>query len=138
MQLLIVAALVAVAVAAPQFGNQYGNQFDRRDRVNYRPIAILRDDRQDFGDGNFNYQFETENGINVNARGTPGSKGQSNIEGYYRFPLEDGTFAEVRYIADEFGFRAESPLIPTPHPLPAHAIEQIRFAEEQRRRGITY
>lgn len=81
---MVVAALVAVAVAAPQFGNQYGNQFDRRDRVNYRPIAILRDDRQDFGDGNFNYQFETENGINVNARGTPGSKGQSNIEGYYR------------------------------------------------------
>ncbi|XP_042867667.1 cuticle protein AM1199-like [Penaeus japonicus] len=141
MQLLVAAALVAVAVAAPQFGNQFrqfGNQFDGRDRLNYRPIAILRDERQDYGDGNFNYQFETENGISVNARGTPGSKGQSNIEGAYRFPLDDGTFAEVRYIADEFGFRAESPLIPTPHPLPAHAIEQIRFAEEQRRRGITY
>ncbi|KAG7158125.1 Cuticle protein [Homarus americanus] len=55
-----------------------------------------------------------------------------------RFTLPDGTLADVRYIADENGFRAESPLIPTPHPLPAHAVEQIRVAEEQRRRGIIW
>ncbi|KAB7498018.1 hypothetical protein Anas_09111 [Armadillidium nasatum] len=56
----------------------------------------------------------------------------------FRFPFRDGTFGEVRYVADENGYRPESALIPTPHPLPAHAIEQIRVAAEQRARGINW
>ncbi|XP_042241691.1 cuticle protein AM1199-like isoform X2 [Homarus americanus] len=134
MKLVVLACLAAVAVAAPQFGRQFAPET----RPDYRHIAIIRDNRQDNGDGNFNYDFETENGIIMNAVGTPGSKGQSNIQGSYRFPLPDGTVAEVRYVADENGYVAESPLIPTPHPLPAHAIEQIRIAEEQRAQGIVW
>ncbi|XP_063598368.1 cuticle protein AM1199-like [Penaeus indicus] len=125
--------LAAVAAASPQFRASTRQTFQDE-----RQVAILRDDRQDSGDGNFNYNFEAENGISVSGSGAPGSEGQSNMQGSYRFTLPDGTIAEVRYVADEFGFRAESPLIPTPHPLPAHAIEQIRVAEEQRRRGITF
>ncbi|XP_071551990.1 cuticle protein AM1199-like [Panulirus ornatus] len=139
MKLVILACLASLAVAAPQ---QFGRQFVRQNTVtrpvDYRPIAILSDNRQDYGDGNFVYDFETENGIIVNAGGAPGSRGQSNVQGSYRFPSPDGTYNEVRYFADENGFRAESPLIPTPHPLPAHAIEQIATAEEQRRRGIVW
>ncbi|XP_042229188.1 cuticle protein AMP4-like [Homarus americanus] len=125
MKLVILACLAAVAVAAPQF-------------VDLPPVVILRDDRQDSGDGNFQYAFEADNGIAVEASGTPGSAGQSNMQGVFRFPLPDGTIAEVRYIANEDGFQPESSLLPTAHPLPAHAIEQIRFAEEQRALGITY
>ncbi|XP_071551989.1 cuticle protein AM1199-like [Panulirus ornatus] len=134
MQLVVFACLASVAVAAPQ---QFGQQ-DRQILPEYRPIAILRDNRLDYGDGNFNYEFETENGIVTNAVGAPGSNGQSNIQGSFRFPLPDGTIAVVTYVADEGGYRAESPLIPTPHPLPAHAIEQIRFTEELRRQGATW
>ncbi|KAG7176950.1 Cuticle protein [Homarus americanus] len=54
------------------------------------------------------------------------------------YPLPDGSFAEVSYTADEFGYNVNSPLLPTPHPLPAHAQEQIRIAEEQRAQGITF
>ncbi len=132
MQLVLLACLAAVAVAAPQFGTQ--DEY----RPEYRHIAILRDEREDFGDGNFRYEFETENGIVTSAVGTPGSQGQSNIQGYFSFPLDDGTIAEFRYVADEFGYRPESNLIPTAHPLPAHAQEQIRFAEELRAQGATW
>lgn len=52
-----------------------------------------------------------------------------------RFPLDDGTIAEVNFTADENGYIAESPIIPA---MPAHAIEQIRFAEELRRQGATW
>ncbi|XP_063598380.1 cuticle protein AM1199-like [Penaeus indicus] len=99
-------------------------------------VAILRDDRQDDGDGNFNYAFEADNGINVAVIGTPGAAGQSNMEGSFSFVLPDGTIAEVRFIANENGFQPQSDLLPTPHPLPAHALEQIRFAEEQRALGV--
>ncbi|XP_066941929.1 cuticle protein AM1199-like [Macrobrachium rosenbergii] len=103
-----------------------------------RPVATIRDLREDHGNGHFRYEFETENGIRVNAVGTPGSKGQSNIAGGFSFPFPEGGSAQLTYVADEFGYRPESPLIPTPHPLPAHAIEQIRIAEEQRARGIRW
>nr|XP_053631859.1 cuticle protein AMP4-like [Cherax quadricarinatus] len=132
MKLVVLACLAAVATAAPQFPQNFNLQ-----EVS-RPIAILRDERQDSGDGNFIYEFETENGIAVSARGSPGSQGQSNIQGVYRYPLPDGTIAEVRYFADENGYQPQSDLIPTSPPLPAHAIEQIRVAEEQRAQGITF
>ncbi|XP_071551579.1 uncharacterized protein [Panulirus ornatus] len=136
MNLMVLACLATVVVGAPQFGRQFVQQQNTLPRQDYRPIAIVSYNRQDYGDGQLSYDFETENGIAVNAVSSQGLRGQSNIQGSYSFPLPDGTYAEVRYVADEEGFRAESPLIPTPHPLPAHAIEQIRIAEEQRRQGI--
>lgn len=74
---MLLAGVVAVVAAAPQRYRQY-------DRPDYRHIAILRDEREDHGNGHFRYEFETENGIHVNAVGTPGSRGQSNINGFYR------------------------------------------------------
>ncbi|XP_045101412.1 cuticle protein AM1159-like [Portunus trituberculatus] len=121
---VLLACLFAVAAAAPQLEQE--------------PIGILLDERTDSGDGNFAYNFETENGIVMEVSGTPGAEGATNMQGVYRFPLPDGSIAEVRFFADEGGYRAESPLIPTPHPLPAHAQEQIRIAEEQRAQGITF
>ncbi|KAK4315713.1 hypothetical protein Pmani_013075 [Petrolisthes manimaculis] len=130
--LLVLASVVTVSLAAPQlFG---------RGRVGGEEstAAILLDDRSDDHDGNFNYEYVTENGIVVTVAGRRGSRGQSNMLGSYRFPFPDGTFAVVNYVADEAGYRAQSPLLPTPHPLPPHALLQVRFAEEQRARGIQF
>ena len=44
----------------------------------------------------------------------------------------------MNFIADENGYRAESPLIPQAPPLPAHAQEQVRKAAEERARGVQY
>ncbi|KAK8377510.1 hypothetical protein O3P69_013856 [Scylla paramamosain] len=122
---IILACLAAVAVAAPQFSSEPR-----------RPIIqVLRYTSADDGNGNFNYEYEGENGIYKNVVGTPGSAGQSNMRGVFRFPLDDGIVAEVTFTADENGYRAESPIIPA---MPAHALEQIRIAEEQRARGITF
>ncbi|XP_045621228.1 cuticle protein AMP1A [Procambarus clarkii] len=121
MKLTLLICLVAVAAAAPD-----------------KDATTVLDERSDSGDGNFRYNFQTSNGISAQKTGTPGSEGQSNYEGSFRFTLEDGTVAEVRYIADENGYRPESDLLPTPHPLPAHVHELLRIAEEQRRQGITF
>ncbi|XP_071551778.1 cuticle protein AM1199-like [Panulirus ornatus] len=121
--------LVAVSLAVP-FRRPIVKQVSPS-----RHFAILSDNRHDQGDGNFRYDFETENGIFVQAVGRPGSKGQSNIDGSFRFPFPDGGVGELTYVADENGYRADSPLLPTPHPLPDHAIKQILFAEQEQGRG---
>ncbi|XP_071551777.1 cuticle protein AM1199-like [Panulirus ornatus] len=127
MKLVVLVCLAAVAVARPQF------------RVdNPRHIAILKDNRVDHGDGNFQYEFETENGIYENVVGRPGQSGGQTMDGSFRFPLDDGTIAEYRFAANENGYQVQSPVIPTPHPLPAHAAEQVAFAEQERARGARW
>ncbi|XP_042888864.1 cuticle protein AMP4-like [Penaeus japonicus] len=96
MKLILIACLFAVALARPQDLND---------------VPILRDDRLNEGNGNFNYDFETGNGIVVSAVGTPGVEGQSNIQGTYTYPVGDGTVVEVTYIADETGFRPSVRLV---------------------------
>ncbi|KAK4304209.1 hypothetical protein Pmani_023843 [Petrolisthes manimaculis] len=143
MKLVVFACLAALAVASPQFGRPFFSRpraIPAPQRASpaitraVRPVAILRDERQNLGDGNFNYNFESEDGISVSASGRPGSGGQTNIQGSYRFPLPEGGFAEVTYYADETGFHAQSPLLPVGPPLPQHAIDQIRFAEQNKLR----
>lgn len=68
--LLVCLAAVAAAAPRPQDGP---------------PVAILRDDRHDDGNGNFNYAFESEDGTSVSAAGAPGAAGQSNIQGSFRW-----------------------------------------------------
>ncbi|XP_045621354.1 cuticle protein AMP2 [Procambarus clarkii] len=126
MKLVVLACLVAAVVAAPK------PQDDRP------VVQVLRDERVNEGDANFNYALETDNGINVQASGVAGSEGQSNIQGSYWLPLDDGSYQEVRYVADEFGFRPDSSLLPTPPPEPPHVAELRRIAEEQRAQGITF
>lgn len=67
---VLLACFFAVAVAAPQ--------------QDQRPIALFFDERSDSGDGNFAYNFETENGIAMDVSGTPGNEGQSNMQGVFR------------------------------------------------------
>ncbi|XP_071551771.1 cuticle protein AM1239-like [Panulirus ornatus] len=126
MKLVVLACLAAVAIAAPQ----------SQDVIPV--VQVLRDDRQDDGNGIFNYAFETENGIAMEASGTPGSQGQSNMQGSFRFVFPEGNAADVRYIADENGFQPQSDLLPTDHPLPAHVIDLIRMTEELRAAGATW
>ncbi|XP_042890997.1 cuticle protein AMP1A-like [Penaeus japonicus] len=70
MKLIIFACLAAVALARPQAPES--------------EAETLLDERSDNGDGNFQYTFETSNGIRANKVGTPGSEGQSNMEGSFR------------------------------------------------------
>ncbi|XP_050720666.1 cuticle protein AM/CP1114-like [Eriocheir sinensis] len=118
MKLLVLACLLAVAAARPE-----------------KDSVILKDERSDSGDGNFYYSFETSNGIEKTKTGTPGSAGQSNMDGSFSFTLPDGTIATFTYVADESGYRVESPLLP---PVPEYVRKQIAFAEEERARGIVH
>merc|ERR1711939_1208738 len=105
------------------------------------PIAILRS--ESFKDGaNFNYNFEAENGIAVDTVGSSNGAGASNMQGSYRYILDDGSTANFNWIADEEGYRVESNMLPVapafPHPIPAYVQEQIDFAAAPQAAGLTW
>ena len=47
-----------------------------------------------------------------------------------RYTAPNGEVVTVTYVADEFGYRAEGTGVPQ---WPAHALEQVRRAQEARR-----
>nr|XP_053653149.1 pupal cuticle protein 36-like [Cherax quadricarinatus] len=103
----------------------------------YRPsgpvVPILVDDRQGPDEyGNYNFNFETGDGISRQEQGAPqGPTGAVAAQGGWTFTFPDGTPAVFKFVADEGGYRVESDLVPTPHPLPAHAIAQIEKARQE-------
>ncbi|XP_063869889.1 uncharacterized protein LOC135105573 [Scylla paramamosain] len=129
MKTVLLLCLAALATSAPQSPQLQGFQEVER------PTAILEEHHEVRGDGNFNYGYQSENGIVVEVSGEPGEQGQNRVKGMYRFPLPNGTIAEVTYTADEGGFKANSPLLP---PVPQHAKEQIIIAKQQEAQGIVF
>lgn len=77
--LFVCLAGVVAASALPQFQERHPEY----------TAETLVDEREDRGDGNFRYLFRTSNGINTEKVGTPGSKGQSNMQGSFRLAIKE-------------------------------------------------
>merc|ERR1712212_94384 len=129
MKIIIVAAFVAFAAAAPQFDEA-------------PPVAIIREESDAIDGANFRHEFEADNGIVQSMVGSADENGAQVMSGSYSFPLPDGTIATFNWVADAAGFRVESPLLPVAplpeHPVPAHAQEQIDFANAQQAAGLAW
>ncbi|XP_063590837.1 endocuticle structural glycoprotein SgAbd-8-like [Penaeus indicus] len=97
------------------------------------PVPILEDQREGPDQfGNYKFNFETGNGISRNEVGSPqGETGAVASQGGWSFTFPDGTPAVFTFVADANGYRVESDLLPTPPPLPAHAIAQIEKARQE-------
>ncbi|CAL4092931.1 unnamed protein product [Meganyctiphanes norvegica] len=126
MKLIIFASLVAFAAA----------------QVEDEPVAIIREESDPIEGANFRHEFEADNGISQSMVGSAAEDGTQVMSGSYSFPLPDGTIATFNWVADSLGFRVESPLLPVApeaeHPIPAHALEQIAFADAQRAAGLVW
>merc|ERR1711872_578329 len=129
MKITILAALVAFAAAAPQF-----------EEAPF--VAIIREDAEPINGANFRHEFEADNGIVQSMAGSADGTGAQVMSGSYSFPLPDGTIATFDWVADANGFRVESPLLPVAplpeHPIPAHAQEQIDYANAQQAQGLVW
>merc|ERR1712083_781176 len=131
MKLIIVAALVAFAAAAPQLQDE-----------EIIPVAILREESDPIEGANFRHEFEADNGLSQSLVGSADDSGAQVMSGSYSFPLPDGSIATFNWVADAAGFRVESPLLPVAplpeHPVPAHAQEQIDYANAQQAAGLVW
>ncbi|XP_064093998.1 cuticle protein AM1199-like, partial [Macrobrachium nipponense] len=98
--------------------------------------GIIRDEKVFNADGSFSVSYETTNGIKVLASGAPSGEGKSVTQaGSYSYTDPEGTFIEVKYIADEGGYQPESSALPVapefPHPIPQFVLDQIARAAEE-------
>merc|ERR1711962_192855 len=130
MKLIIIATFVALAAAAP-----------RPQEEDF--IAILREESTPIEGANFRHEFEAENGLTNSIVGSADDSGAAVMSGTYSFPLPDGSIATFNWVADALGFRVESnpllPVAPLPeHPVPAHAQEQIDYANAQQAAGLVW
>lgn len=111
--------------------------------VDPRQATLLRDVRTQEGAA-YTTDVETDNGILIQEVGGPGQSGQVNVQGTYSWRAPDGSIVTLIILADETGTKVQSPSghLPVgpvnPHPMPAHSLQQVQFAEAQRARGLTY
>ncbi|XP_063614110.1 cuticle protein AM1239-like [Penaeus indicus] len=126
----VICALLAVAAAAPQ---GYSVPTPAPTYGGGPVVPILVDDREGPDQfGNYNFNFETGDGISRNEVGAPqGELGAVASQGGWSFTFPDGTPAVFSFVADGAGYQPQSDLLPTPHPLPAHAIAQIEKARQE-------
>ena len=101
------------------------------------PVAIVRSSQVNPDAlGAHSSDFEAGNGIKFAQSGSEGVTGGANIVGSFSYTQDDGSLAEVKYVANENGFQPESSLLPVapafPHPIPQFVLDQIAFAEQQR------
>ncbi|KAK3878962.1 hypothetical protein Pcinc_016448 [Petrolisthes cinctipes] len=131
MNALLLCCLLTVVAAAPQynFAPAPAPQPSYRSPV----IAILRQDQQGpDASGTYSFLYESADGISRQEQGAPqGPNGAVASQGRWSFTFPDGTPGVFNFVADEFGYKVESDLLPTPHPLPAHAIVQIEKARQE-------
>ncbi|XP_063600714.1 cuticle protein AMP4-like [Penaeus indicus] len=128
MKIAILLALTAVALA------------DKLPGAAPPVIAILRSSQVNPDElGAHSSDFEAENGIVFQFSGSEGAAGGANMVGSFSYPQEDGSLAEVKFVANENGYQPESSLLPVapafPHPIPQFVLDQIEFArlEDERK-----
>ncbi|XP_042870923.1 cuticle protein AMP4-like [Penaeus japonicus] len=97
------------------------------------PVPIVRSNQVNpDSSGAHSSDFEAGNGIVFQLSGSEGVAGGSNLAGTWRYPLEDGSIASFKFVADENGYQPESSLLPVapafPHPIPQFVLDQIEFA----------
>ncbi|XP_070495016.1 endocuticle structural glycoprotein SgAbd-2-like [Chironomus tepperi] len=72
-------------------------------------------------DGSYQYSYSTGNGIKADESGYLKNVGQQKaqvVQGSYSYTSPEGQPIQVRYQADEYGFRAEGAHLPTSPPIP--------------------
>uniref|UniRef100_A0A1A9ZEM2 Uncharacterized protein n=1 Tax=Glossina pallidipes TaxID=7398 RepID=A0A1A9ZEM2_GLOPL len=87
-------------------------------------IPIIRNDYNSDGAGNYNFGFETGNGIKRDENGEfhiIGPDGSLNVHGSYSYTGDDGRVYSVNYKADSNGFHAVGAHLPTPPPTSSRA-----------------
>ncbi|KAF7987334.1 hypothetical protein HCN44_003096 [Aphidius gifuensis] len=93
-----------------------------------QPIEILKNTFDGpNGDGSYSYQYETANGIKAQEQGQLAGEKSLAVQGSYSYQDENGNPIEVKYIADENGFRPEGVHLPVAPEIPAAILRSLEY-----------
>ncbi|XP_066938538.1 cuticle protein AM1199-like [Macrobrachium rosenbergii] len=126
---LLFACCVGCVLARPEKPAAFGNAV-----VAPTPVPILVDEREPIDSfGGYGFKIVTGDGQSKSESSSRAGLGKMVTKGQYSFTHPDGQVHVLSYTAGVNGFEPISDMLPTPHPLEPWHLEQIRFAERQRR-----
>lgn len=87
----------------------------------------LRDVRSQSPNGDYAYEYETQNGIVASEQSQVVQPNVQRKTGFYQYPSPDGRIIRVDYVADENGFHASGAHLPQSPPIPAAIARSIEY-----------
>ncbi|XP_072949053.1 cuticle protein CP14.6-like [Epargyreus clarus] len=119
-----IAVLALVAVAAADVAHL---------RLDEKSASIVAQDADVFPD-QYQYRYETSNGITGQERGSLKNVGTENesivAEGFNSYISPEGVNIKTEYIADENGYQPRGDHLPTPppaEPIPEYIVRAIEY-----------
>lgn len=97
-------------------------------------IPIISYSNDNAGDGNYQYSYETGNGITVQETGHQQGESES-VSGSFSYTGPDGVQYSITYTADEYGFHPQGAHLPTPPPIPPEIQRGVELALAAEARG---
>ncbi|XP_052748349.1 larval cuticle protein LCP-17-like [Galleria mellonella] len=122
MKLLILSLAVACAAADVSHIVQQGGE---------REAKILRQELDVGLEGNYQYAYETENGISAQEQGALKNAQSENaaqsVQGEAQWTAPGGEVIQLQYIADENGYQPQGSHLPTPPPIPEAILKALEY-----------
>ncbi|KAG5313165.1 CUD2 protein, partial [Acromyrmex insinuator] len=97
-------------------------------------IPIISYTSENIGDGNYQYSYETGNGITVQETGHRQGESET-VSGSFSYTGSDGVQYSITYTADEYGFHPQGAHLPTPPPIPPEIQRGVELALAAEARG---
>ncbi|XP_032675933.1 pupal cuticle protein 20-like isoform X2 [Odontomachus brunneus] len=97
-------------------------------------IPIVSYSNENAGDGNYQFSYETGNGISVQETGHQQGESES-VSGSFSYTGADGVQYSITYTADEYGFHPQGAHLPTPPPIPPEIQRGVELALAAEARG---
>ncbi|XP_068143240.1 pupal cuticle protein Edg-78E [Drosophila tropicalis] len=92
------------------------------DNINKDASILSSKNTEPDADGNFQYAFETSNGIQTQEAGNA-----NGVTGAFTFISPEGNQVSLTYTADENGFQPSGSHLPTPPPIPEAIVRALEY-----------